>query len=74
MSALKRQVGGSHYRNMAIQPAEFCEANNLNYCQCQIIRYICRTKNSRKQDLLKARHMIDVLMHIEGYVHDDIGS
>ena len=75
MSALKQQVAGNHYRDLKIQPAEFCEANDLNYCQSQIIRYVVRYKNkNKKQDLQKAKHMIDVLMHIEGYANDDISS
>ena len=65
MSALKEQVDGSHYKDMAIQPAVFAEANNLNYCQSLVIRYICRYKNKGgEKDLDKAIHTIQLLKEI----------
>lgn len=65
-SALSEQVGGNHYKSMAIQPVEFCMKNNLNFCQSSVVKYICRYKNKNgKQDLLKARHFIDLLIAIE---------
>lgn len=66
MSALNKQVSGTHYKDMAIQPAEFCHKNNLNYCECNIIRYVCRHRNkNKKQDLEKAKHCIDLLIQLE---------
>ena len=62
---LKEQVDGSHYKNMIIQPAVFAEANNLNYCQSLVIRYICRYKNKGgEKDLDKAIHTIQLLKEI----------
>lgn len=60
---LDKQVGGNHYRNMAIQPVEFIVANNIPYREANVIKYVCRhaSKNG-KQDLLKARHYIDMLI------------
>ena len=43
--ALATQVGGSHYKDMAIQPVEFCMRNNLNFCVSSAIKYLCRYKN-----------------------------
>lgn len=40
--ALSQQVGGDHYKDMAIQPMEFCMRNDLNFCQSSAIKYICR--------------------------------
>ena len=63
MKAKLRQVGGTHYREMAIQPVDFCEANGLGYCQSLAIRYIVRYKHKGgKQDLLKAIHCIELLL------------
>lgn len=60
------QVGGDHYRCMAIQPVEFIEANNLGYCVGNIIKYVCRYRRKNgKEDLLKARHYIDLLIEHE---------
>ncbi len=66
MSALNTQVGGSHYKNMVIQPVEFIEKNNLGFCVGNVIKYICRYKNKNGiEDLKKARHYIDLLIEIE---------
>lgn len=57
------QVGGLHYRSMAIQPSEFIEKNNLNWCAGNVIKYVCRhDKKNGLEDLRKARHYIDLLM------------
>lgn len=63
---LDKQVGGSHYKNMAIQPVEFCMKNNLDFCTSSAIKYLCRHKNKNgKEDLLKAKHFIDLLIQME---------
>lgn len=66
MKALDTQVGGSHYKNMTIQPVEFIERNNLGFCVGNIIKYVCRYKDKNGiEDLKKARHYIDLLIEIE---------
>lgn len=59
----ERQVGGSHYRDMIITPREFGYANNLDFDQINVIKYICRheTKNGR-EDLQKAIHYIELMI------------
>lgn len=65
-NALDTQVGGDHYKSMAIQPVEFCMKNNLNFCVSSAIKYLCRYKSKNgKQDLEKARHFIDLLIELE---------
>lgn len=60
------QVGGDHYKRLAIQPVEFAMANNLNYCQANAIKYICRYKlKNGLEDLEKAKHYIDLLIQME---------
>ena len=62
---LDHQEGGSHYKNLAIQPIEFIMANNLDMCQGNIIKYVCRFRDKGgKKDLLKARHYIDLLISL----------
>lgn len=64
--ALSEQVGGDHYKDMAIQPVEFCMRNNLNFCQSSAIKYICRYKNKNgAQDIDKAIHFLQILKQIE---------
>lgn len=63
---LEAQEGGSHYKNWEIQPVEFAMANRLDLCQANIIKYVCRFRDKGgKEDLLKARHYVDLLIHFE---------
>lgn len=64
--ALDVQVGGGHYKDMPIQPVEFCQRNRLGFCESSAIKYLCRhgSKNGL-EDLKKARHFIDLLIQLE---------
>jgi len=54
------QVGGNHYHSGTIQHWDYVAANNLDYFQGQITKYITRWKHKGGfQDLLKARHFLD---------------
>ena len=65
-SALSEQIGGSHYKNLAIQPVEFIHKNGLNYIVGNIIKYCCRyQEKSGIEDLKKARHYLDILIEME---------
>ena len=65
-SALKNEVGGNHYKEFRIQPIEFIEGNDLGFSVGNIIKYVCRYKHKNgKEDLLKARHYIDLLIELE---------
>lgn len=63
---LSTQEGGDHYKSMAIQPVEFITANGLGYCEGNVVKYVSRhaSKNG-KEDLLKARHYIDLLIQFK---------
>ena len=66
MSAFDKQVGGSHYANLAIQPMEYSMANNLDACQHTAIKYITRFREKDGiRDLEKAIHTIQMLIEIE---------
>ena len=63
MSAYKKQIGGSHYRNFRIQPSKFINDNKLLFAEGNAIKYICRhTHKGGKQDLEKAKHYIDMII------------
>lgn len=63
---LKIQVGGEHYSDLKIQPIEYIYANNLNYFEGNVIKYITRwRKKGGISDLNKAKHYIDLLIHLE---------
>lgn len=65
-SALEKQVGGNHYKQFAIQPIEFINANNLSYMQGNVIKYVVRYpfKNGIA-DLEKAKHYIEMMIEFE---------
>ena len=61
-NAWDKQVGGGHYKQYAIQPAQFALANGLDYAQSNAIKYIVRHKDKNGvQDLDKAVHYIELL-------------
>lgn len=55
--SLKMQVGGDHYKNMAIQPIEYITKANLNFIQGCIVKYAARFKNKNGlEDIKKIVH------------------
>lgn len=64
--ALERQIGGSHYKDFVIQPVEFIHRNGIGFLEGNIIKYTCRhNKKNGKDDLLKAKHYIELLLELE---------
>ena len=75
MSALNTQIGGSHYKDLPIQPAEFIERNNLGFCAGNVIKYVCRYKNKNGiEDLKKAKHYLELLIEIEENEYNNSSS
>jgi hypothetical protein len=62
-TALDKQEGGNHYKDMAIQPVEFITANNLGFLEGNVVKYICRhhAKNGA-EDIKKAIHYCELLL------------
>lgn len=65
-TALRTQIGGSHYKSQAIQPVEYIHANNIGYFEGCVIKYVTRWKNKNGiQDLEKAKHYLELLIELE---------
>ena len=63
MNVYKKQIGGSHYKNMVVQPSEFINKNKLQFAEGNAIKYICRhAYKGEVQDLEKAKHYIDMII------------
>ena len=63
---MDKQVGGTHYERMKIQPVEFIMANDIGYFEGNVIKYICRYKHKNGiEDLEKAKQYIDFLIKKE---------
>ena len=58
-----KQIGGSHYQKFKIQPSKFVIDNKLLYPEGCVIKYIIRhSRKNGKEDLLKAKHFIDMII------------
>ena len=65
-SALNVQVGGEHYKNLAIQPVEYIHANNLSFLEGNVVKYITRHKTKNKaQDIRKIIHYCTLILQLE---------
>lgn len=57
------QIGGDHYNKKAIQPIDYIIANDLNFCEGNVVKYITRYKDKNGvEDLKKAKQYIDFLI------------
>ena len=82
MKANDKQVGGQHY-NSPIQHWDYVVANDLDYFQAQITKYVTRWKKKNGiSDLLKAEHFLMKYIELQqkepeegeptsGYVNQD---
>lgn len=70
-SALEDQVGGDHYKTLAIQPMTYSMANNLNACQHTAIKYITRAylKGDFEEQVDKAIHTLQLWKELEAKKH-----
>ncbi len=61
--AFFKQVGGSHYKTMKIQPSIFINENKLPFAEGNAIKYICRhSLKGKKEDVLKAIHYLEMII------------
>jgi hypothetical protein len=65
MNPLDTQVAGSHYKDHAIQPIQYIVANELPFCEGNVIKYVTRHRTKGgAEDLRKARHYIDLILKL----------
>ena len=72
MTSLKpsdRQVGGDHYKDFIIDPAQFFYCNGVPFLEASAMKYILRhRKKNGKQDIEKAIHYLELILE---YEYDD---
>jgi hypothetical protein len=62
----RRQVGGTHYEKLKIQPIQYILENKLGYCEGNIIKYITRWKDKNGvEDLRKIIQYAEFLIDQE---------
>jgi hypothetical protein len=65
-NALDKQVAGSHYKDLPIQPVEYIHANAMGYLEGNVVKYVSRwRKKNGIADLEKAKHYIELLIELE---------
>lgn len=65
-SALSKQVSGNHYKEKGIQPIVYIHANNLGFCEGNVIKYVTRHKEKNgAADIRKAIHYLELLLELE---------
>ena len=65
-TAMQRQEAGAHYKHLHIQPIEFCQKNQLNYCESNVIKYVCRHESKNgAEGIRKAIHNLELLLELE---------
>lgn len=63
MKAKDKQVGGNHYKDMAIQPIEYIIENGLGFCEGNVVKYITRYNSKGGiEDIEKALHYCELLL------------
>ncbi len=58
-----RQVGGSHYKDFAIQPSHYIRRNKLGWYEGNIVKYISRhAAKGGRLDVEKVIHYAELLL------------
>ena len=66
LNALEKQIAGSHYKDLPIQPVEYIHANAMGYLEGNVVKYVSRwRKKNGIADLEKAKHYIELLIELE---------
>ena len=53
------QVGGTHYKDFVIQPAEFIHKNDIGFLEGNVIKYVCRhNKKNGKNPALQDKDIL----------------
>lgn len=66
MGALAIQEGGDHYKKLEIQPVEYIHANNLDFFQGNVVKYVTRHKDKKgAEDIRKAIHYLQMILELQ---------
>lgn len=72
MKTQSKAVNPPHYTDCAIQPIDYIWANNLNFLEGNIVKYVTRHKaKNGKEDLEKALFYLQMLIDREYGVNPD---
>lgn len=64
--ASNRQVGGRHYKDFQIQPAEFCHVNRLGFLTGEVVKRMCAYEATGDiEEIHKSIHELELLLEFE---------
>lgn len=67
-NVLENQVGGSHYKDLAMQPVELIAKLNLDYFIGNIVKYVTRHRSKNGiEDIKKAAHYVELASYYSKY-------
>ena len=66
MLARDYQVGGDHYKKLQIQPVEYIYANELDFLEGNVVKYITRhrTMGEGAKDIQKVIHYAQMILEL----------
>ena len=66
MSAREHQVGGDHYKKLKIQPVDYIYANELDFLEGNVVKYITRhrIKGEGARDIQKVIHYAQMILEL----------
>lgn len=66
LTCLAKQEGGSHYKDMGIQPAEYITKNGISFLAGNAIKYLSRHHlKGKAEDIKKAIHYCEMILEME---------
>lgn len=66
LDALRRQEGGTHYRDYPIQPVEYIVADGIGFLAGNVIKYATRYRDKNgAEDIRKAIHYLELILEFE---------
>jgi len=64
--ASDKQIGGDHYKDVAISSIDYITKNKLNFCEGNIIKYISRHRRKNgAEDIKKAIHYAELILELD---------
>lgn len=66
MSSSNNEVGGNHYKKLKISPVEYIRANNLDFFEGNVIKYISRHRQKNgEEDIIKCVDYLRMILEDE---------
>ena len=59
-----KQIGGTHYSKHTIQPWDIIDEYGLNFYEGNVLKYLLRKKDNRREDLEKCQHYLEKCIEV----------